>query len=324
MRIDVHNHAIPEPCLDLWRSESVYGVAVRGDLISGGPHVPYRLLPSFRDPAAKLAELRSRGLEAAVVSAAPPLFAYEVEPEAGEAMCEAANRGLREFCAHDPSRLRWMAHVPLRRPERAATMLEEQVGVGCVGLEVGSNVCGLRLDDPALDVVWTAAERLHLPVMIHPAYNPPHPALADWYLQNVIGNQLETTVAAERLICAGVLDRHPALTWILVHAGGYFPYQAGRLRHARTVRPELAAAPSDPWAYLGRLQFDTIAHDRAALAYLVHRVGAENVVLGTDLPFDMASPEPWDQLQEAVGPDTARRIAEHNPARLFGFDGGTD
>ena len=76
-----------------------------------------------------------------------------------------------------------------------------------------------------------------MPVLVHPFDNEPHPALDGWYLQNVIGNQLETMIAAERLICAGVLDRHPKLRLVLVHAGGYLPYQAGRLRHARTVRP---------------------------------------------------------------------------------------
>jgi aminocarboxymuconate-semialdehyde decarboxylase len=320
MRIDVHNHAMPEPALDLLRREAVYGVTIEGDQVSGGPHVPFTLVRSFYDPAAKLAELEARGLEAAVVSAAPPLFYYEVDPEAGEAMCKAVNDGLREFCAHDPDRLRWMAHVPLRRPERAAQVLEEQRRAGCVGVEVGSNVAGQRLDDPALEPFWAAAERLHLPVMIHPAYNPPHPALGDWYLQNVIGNLLETTITAERLICAGVLDRHPRLVVVLVHAGGYFPYQAGRLRHARTVRPELAGTPTDPWAYVGRLRFDTIAHDPAALAYLVSRVGAEHVVMGTDLPFDMATPQPWAELQAAVGPERARRVAEDNPAQLYGFE----
>ncbi|HZV49677.1 MAG TPA: amidohydrolase family protein [Candidatus Dormibacteraeota bacterium] len=320
MRIDVHNHAMPEPALDLLRREPVYGVTIQGDRISGGAHVPYTLVRSFYDPAAKLAELEAGGLEAAVVSVAPPLFYYEVDPEAGEAMCAAVNAGLRDFCAHSPDRLRWMAHVPLRRPRRAAEVLEEQRRAGCVGVEVASNVAGQRLDDPALEPFWAAAERLRLPVMIHPAYNPAHPALGDWYLQNVIGNQLETTVAIERLICAGLLDRHPQLVLVLVHAGGYFPYQAGRLRHARAVRPELAEAPADPWAYLGRLVFDTITHDRLALSYLVSRVGAENVVVGTDLPFDMASPRPWAELCAALDPETARRVAEENPARLYGFE----
>ena len=45
---------------------------------------------------------------------------------------------------------------------------------------------------------------------------------------------------------------------VLLHGGGFIPYQLGRLRHARTVRPELANSPVDPFAFLPQLFFDTI------------------------------------------------------------------
>jgi len=154
-------------------------------------------------------------------------------------------------------------------------------------------------------------------LMLHPAYNNPHPGLEGYHLQNAIGNQLETTVAAERLIVTGVLDRHPRLRLLLVHGGGYLPWQAGRLRHAAAVRTELADSPPDPYAYLGRVFVDTITHDTAALRFLVERVGAGNVVLGTDLPFDMATPAPVTALEEAVDGETARQIMEETPRRLF-------
>jgi hypothetical protein len=95
------------------------------------------------------------------------------------------------------------------------------------------------------------------------------------------------------------------------------PWQAGRLRHAATVRPELADSPSSPGPYAGRIVVDTITHDRMALTYLVERVGAGNVAMGTDLPFDMATPEPVKALDEAVDAETARTIMEETPARLF-------
>ena len=319
MKIDTHNHAIPEPALDLLRKEKVYRVTIEGDMVRGGNHVGYRLFPSFVDPAAKLAELEGGGLEAAVISIAPPILYYEVDAEAGEAMCVAVNEGLAAFCTHSPDRLRWMAHVPMQAPERAPVVLADAARAGCVGVEVGTSIAGRRLDEPDYEPFWAQAETLGLPVMIHPAYNQAHPALDAWYLQNVIGNMLETTIAVERLICAGVLQRHPAARVVLVHAGGYFPYQAGRLRHARGVRPELAATPEDPWAYLGQVVTDTISHDEDALRFLVTKMGAENVVMGTDLPFDMATPHPITALTDAVGAETARQVAEDNPARLFRF-----
>lgn len=318
MKIDVHNHVIPERVLDLLRSEPAYGTRIEdGRFLRGGGSFP--IAPSFRDPRAKLAELEEKGLDAAVVSVAPPLFFYDVGAEAGEALCRAANEGLREFADARSDRYRWMAHVPLAAPARAPEVLADAVAAGAAGVEAGTCIAGRRLDDDDYEPFWSAAETLGVPVMLHPAYNEPNRGLDAYYLQNVIGNLLETTIAAERLICAGVLDRHPGLRVLLVHGGGYYPYQAGRLRHGATVRTELERAPRDPWVYRGRLLVDTITHDVESLRFLLSRMGAENVVLGTDLPFDMATPEPMAELTGAADPATARMVAETNPARLFGM-----
>src|ERR687895_763690 len=216
-----------------------------------------------------------------------------------------------------PERLRWLAHVPLQATDAAAELLAEAARAGAVGAQIGTSVAGMPLSEAGLDPFWAAAENHDMALMLHPAYNNPHPGLEGYHFQNAIGNQLETTIAAERLIVTGVLDRHPGLRLLLVHAGGYMPWQAGRLRHAATVRAELADSPPDPHAYFGRILVDTITHDAAGLRFLVERGGRENVVMGTDLPFDMATPEPVTALEEAVDPDTARLVAEETPRRLF-------
>jgi aminocarboxymuconate-semialdehyde decarboxylase len=312
---------MPEPALELLRKDPAYGVTLDGRHWSGGLHVDFEIASSFVEPEAKLAELESKGIEAAVVSVAPPLFNYHLDADpAGEAMAQAVNEGLAQFCAVAPARLKWLATVPMQEPGRAVSLLERAVGEGAVGVEIGTAVAGRRLDAPEFETFWAAAERLRIPVTLHPAYGEPNAALDAFYFENVLGFLFETTIAIERLIVAGVFDRHPDLSVVLLHGGGYFPYQAGRLRHARTVRPELESAPPDPWAYKNRLFFDIITHEAAALAYLIDRAGRDRVVMGTDLPFDMATPDPIGLL-EAAAPDeaTVKAIAEDNPAALYGF-----
>jgi len=316
MRWDVHNHAVPREAVELLRTGEGYPVRVDGTALEAD-RVRAELTPDFLDPGAKLEQLERFGLEAAVVSGAPPLFAYEADPEPGEALCRAVNAGLADLCAHDGERLRWLAHVPLQAPERAAELLRAAARSGAVGAHIGTSVVGTPLDRAGLEPFWSATDELEMALMLHPAYNNPHPGLEGYHLQNVIGNQLETTIAAERLILTGVLDRHPRLRLLLVHAGGYVPWQAGRLRHAATVRPELAGAPSDPWAYPGRIFMDTITHDAASLRHLADRAGPGAIVMGTDLPFDMATPEPVAALEDAVDGDVATTIMEETPARLF-------
>ena len=105
---------------------------------------------------------------------------------------------------------------------------------------------------------------------------------------------------------------------MIVHSGGYVAYQAGRLRHARTVRTYDESAPQDPADYFGQVKFDCLTHDRQALEFLLARVGIDNVVMGTDLPCDMAMPEPWNELVAVAGPDDALRVAEANIDALYG------
>ncbi|HCU92736.1 MAG TPA: amidohydrolase, partial [Actinobacteria bacterium] len=91
------------------------------------------------------------------------------------------------------------------------------------------------------------------------------------------------------------------------------------LVHARGVRPELADSPADAWSFFGQLYFDTITHDSQALRYLVERVGLDQVVLGTDLPFDMALAKPVETLTGALTAEQVQAVAVVNPRRLFGL-----
>lgn len=319
MFIDVHNHVIPDAVLRLAEQDSRLGIRAEAGVFRSPHHVPFQLLAPFHSLAEKLADLDARGLWGAVISPAPVLFGYDLPADAAVALCEASNDGMAHFCAGAPDRMHWLANLPMQAPSEAARMYKGAVAAGAVGAAVGTSIAGRRLDEPAYEVFWQQADALGLPVLIHPAFNCAHPALGEWYLQNAIGNPLETTIVVERLICAGVLARYPRVRLVLMHGGGFLPYQTGRLVHARSVRPELEGTPVNAWDFFGKLYFDTITHDAQALRYLVQRVGVDHVVLGTDLPFDMALAKPVATLQDALTDEQIQAVAVTNPRKLFGL-----
>jgi aminocarboxymuconate-semialdehyde decarboxylase len=190
-------------------------------------------------------------------------------------------------------------------------LLAEARAQGCVGVEIATSIAGRRLDAPDFAPFWEAVDTLRIPVMIHPGYNEATSGLREYYLDNVIGNFLETTMAVERLICGRVLDKYSNVRILTVHGGGSFPYAVGRLRHAISVRPELAGAPRDSLSYPGRLFFDTVTHDLRTLSFLVSLVGSDNVVVGTDLPFDMATTDRLGDLSATVSTRDAGSSALH-------------
>ena len=181
----------------------------------------------------------------------------------------------------------------MQAPQLAADELRRSMRkLGLKGAQIGSNVNGRNLDDPALEPLWAAADELAAFIMVHPTQVAGAERLKSYYLTNLIGNPLDTTIAAACLVFGGVVGRYPRIKFLMVHGGGFVPYQAGRFSHGWQVRPEPQAnlkAPPD--AALDTLYFDTIVHSRPALEFLVATAGASRVLLGSDYPFDMGTLE---------------------------------
>jgi len=160
-------------------------------------------------------------------------------------------------------------------------------------------------------------------VILHPAGFTEGRRLTDYYLVNVIGMPLATTVAVTRMILGGVFERFPRLQMLLVHGGGYLAFYAARTDHAFRHRPELRSHIDRlPSEYLSSLFFDTTLFDAEMVRQLVTRFGADRVLLGTDYPFDMGLTDPLSLLTETGLPaEQQLLIAGGNSSRLFGLDG---
>jgi hypothetical protein len=89
LKIDIHNHGVPETVLEFFAAEPQFGIRIIGERhMRGGAEGEYELEPEFSDADAKLADLEAHGLDGAVVSIDPPFFYYEVEAGAGAALAE--------------------------------------------------------------------------------------------------------------------------------------------------------------------------------------------------------------------------------------------
>jgi aminocarboxymuconate-semialdehyde decarboxylase len=182
---------------------------------------------------------------------------------------------------------------------------------GLAGVEVPAADLG--------DDLWAAAEETGALVFIHPStrgFGGP----GEHYLWNTVGNPVETTVTAARLVMAGVMERHPALKVLLAHGGGAVLALRGRLRHAHEHIAAAQGALHEPVAdSLRRFHYDTVTHDPAVLRELVEFVGAQRVVAGSDHPFDMGDPDPAATVRAAgLGSDAEAAILEGNLERLVG------
>lgn len=322
MVVDVHTHVIPEPVVALARGKQLFGVEERdGSLVHPeGFRAP--LDDDFVDAEVILARMDEGEIDVSVLSLSPTLFFYDQPTEDAVAFAHTVNRAIADLVAKS-ERFLGLAQLPMQDPAAAVRELQHAVDeLGLCGALIGTDVAGTPLDSEAFLPVLHAAQRLEVPLVLHPHFVGPKVGLEPFYFTNTIGNPLATTIAAARLVHSGVLRRLPTLKVVLVHGGGYLPYQLGRLDHAFSVRAEPREAIAEPPShYMGRFWIDTLTHGDRALEFLAGLVGPDRLLLGTDLPYDMAERLPLARLKrvglnrDALGENALRLFDRLGPPR---------
>jgi aminocarboxymuconate-semialdehyde decarboxylase len=250
--------------------------------------------PKLTSPEERLKDMDAMGIDIQAISPSPAQYYYWTDGELGLQLAQMQNNRVAEIVQAHPTRFVGMGTVPLQDVDRAVHELERIVReLSLRAVEVSTNVNGVDFDDPRFQPFFTKAEELEALIFMHPIGFTDAGRFREYYLTNVIGQPLESTVAVSRMIFGGVLERHPQLKLCVAHGGGYLPYYAGRMDHAYTVRPECQRGISrPPSTYLRQLYYDTVIYTGETLASLVAKVGSDRVLLGTDYPFDMGESDP--------------------------------
>jgi aminocarboxymuconate-semialdehyde decarboxylase len=325
MIIDAHHHILPKSIVQAIRtgdSRFQAEIQTRGnqEWVVHRQGYAYPLFDKFYIANAKIEDMRAAGLDRVVLSPAPPMFNYWLNSETAHSISQMINDGTAEFAAENPSLFQGMATVPMQDPVLAVKEMERVVQEHQIkAVEIGTSIEGVNLDDPKFTRFFEAAEALNVTIFLHPYYVGDKSGLSKYYFTNLVGNPLDTTVAAGSLIFGGILDRFPRLKVMLAHGGGYFPYQIGRFDKGFEERVESRTCKERPSSYLNRFYFDTLTFNPAALKFLVDLVGHEQVVLGSDYPFDMGTLQPKSIIEECqFSTDIQIAIYHDNAIRLFG------
>src|SRR6202012_1428487 len=269
-------------------------------------------------------DLDKMGIDIQVVAPAPGQCYYTVDAKIAEQAHRLANDGVAEFCSRKPDRFVGLGVVTLQEPEIAVRELDYVMNdLKLKGVEILTNVDGQELSDEKFRPFFAKAEQLGAFIMMHPNGFTHGDRLTHYYLNNVLGNPLETTLALHNLIFSGTLARFPELKLMAVHGGGYLPGYSARIAHPWGARKDSHAdLPLPPTTYLRQVYLDTVVFSYHQLAYLIDVVGPDRILMGTDYPFDMAEYNPVGHIAGVQGMDelTLAQIAGGNAIRLLGLD----
>lgn len=276
--------------------------------------------PKLNGIDARIADMDRLGVDVQAISPSPGQYYYFAPPELGREAARTINDGIADAVARHPDRLVGMGSVPLQDTEMAIAEMRRCVNeLGLRGIEISSNVNGEELATPSRRAFFAAAEELGVLIFLHPLGFTHGQRLAEHYLDNIVGNPIESTIALSHLIFSGVLDAYPGLKLCVAHGGGYLPAYWGRMDHAYRAREDCRAhITREPSTYLHQVWLDTLVFDQDQLDALVTCHGADRLCLGSDYPFDMAEPDPVG-FHARLDDVTQQKILGGNAAALLGL-----
>jgi aminocarboxymuconate-semialdehyde decarboxylase len=178
--------------------------------------------------------------------------------------------------------------------------------------------------DPGFAPVLARIQELNYPIIFHQMDGVANafggsrtagpPALAAG-----IDAPIEHTFLASKFIYTNTLDKYPNLQIVLPHAGGAFPYLAGRVEHFLFHMADRSTSIQRPFRdYLRRFHYDYLIYYPEAFRFLMGLVGSDRIVVGTDNFAAKDIEYPYAVLDQFNLPATDRdRILKGNAMRLL-------
>ncbi|MCB0721261.1 MAG: amidohydrolase [Ignavibacteriae bacterium] len=301
MKIDVHTHIIPENLPDL---EKKYGESGFVKLDHYKPCCAKMIKDDkvFReieencwDPEIRIKESNEVGVDIQVLSTIPVMFSYWAKPENTYDLSRYLNDHIAGVVDRYPTRFMGLGTLPMQSADLAIKELERCVNeLGLQGVEIGTHIDELNLDDSQLYPVFEAAQELDASIFVHPWDMMGRERMPKYWLPWLVGMPAETSLAICSMIFGGIFEKLPKLKVCFAHGGGSFPSTIGRIEHGFKVRPDLCAIDNNinPKKYLGRFWLDSLVHDEMAMKYIIDLIGEDKIVMGSDYPFPLGEHHP--------------------------------
>lgn len=302
---DVHTHFIPDEVISWLRDNQVRVNAkwekkdpAKAEFLTVNGKWSFELKDTFVQENLYISEQQRAGVIQSLISPIPQLFLYEFSSDMTEELSKVYNDALADMSRRHDS-VYALASLPLNDPALAADELNRAMSAGLKGAIIGPGISDKLLTHPDFIPLWEEAHRLGAILFIHPLLCE-DPRLKNRMMPNLIGVPWETTVCSADILLSGWLDKYSNAKVLLAHGGGFLPYQIGRLnKGSEQWKAVSSALQAPPVEYLKRFWFDTVLWNTDALQYLIDLAGEEQVVPGSDFPFDLCAWPP--QFEGAAG-----------------------
>ena len=257
-------------------------------------------------------------------------------------MARSANDTLAEVVEEYAGRFAGYAALPVNYPEAAAREFERAVQqLGLKGTLIFAGHGGAYLDEQKYWPIFEAAEKLDMPVYLHPGRILPD--MSEPYMTYPVlsmamwGFAAATGLHAMRLICSGVFDKYPGLKIILGHMGESLPFWLPRLdgpwarsrghtlltnrevEEGVDVRPLAEKIKKAQSYYIKNNFFVTISGMfwQPVLQFVCSVLGADRVLFAIDSPFESSQVAAQFMESVSIPEDDKEKIGHSNVEKLL-------
>ena len=326
MKIDIFPHILPIKYMEALHKEKGLGHFER----------LHKVIPTLFDLDSRFRIMdQFDGLMQILNIAAPPLENIE-NLQKTEELAMMANDEMAELVLKYRDRFAAaIACIPMHDMDVALRELDRAINqLNFKGVQIFTPINDKPLDSPEFFPLYEKMCEYNLPILLHPQREGDYPdyrteEVSKYTLSSSLGWPYETTTAMVRLVLSGVLEKFPELKIITHHCGGMVPYminriagfvEAGEIFGSRKGPGNLRKPVKE---YLKMFYADTAIYGYTpGLMCGYTFFGAQNLVFGTDMPFDSQfglryTRETIASIEQMDIPDVEKKmIFEDNARRI--------
>lgn len=273
----------------------------------------------------RLRSMDEAGIDIQVLSHGAPA-AQKLSPDIAVELTRRVNDRLAEACARYPSRFAAFAALPTPVPDKAAQELERCVTeLGFKGAMIHGLTNGLFIDDKRFWPIFEVAERLDVPIYLHPSV--PHPEVTKHYYDDYArefptvirpawGFTVETATQAIRLILSRALEKYTKLQLILGHFGEALPFLMWRIDQALARPGQNSLSFRDQ--FCRHFHVTTSGNfSTPALICTMLELGIDRIMFSVDYPY-VANRDGMDWIEKLqLSPGDKSKLVGDNARRLL-------
>jgi len=288
------------------------------ELTGKRPHIDAYDSP---DLGKRVREMDEAGLDLQLVCQGAGVYADQLPATQALEIVRQSNDVLAERVAPHKDRLMGITALSLKNIEASVQEVERTAAQGFRAVLLYPHVDGeMLVDTPAMEPIFAKISELDLPIFLHGAGTAQDPTLARLEdggagVAYAVLSDGEVAECCLRMIASGLFDRHPNLRIVIRSSGGGIPLLLHRF-FWKHKGPQGEKRYSE--IFLEHFFIDCASSDARTLAFLIDKLGDDNIVFGSDYcgglgPLSKA----LTAIEAQPDPGRVKAFTEKNSRRLL-------